>query len=192
MRLEPFSTRWAGVVTHWLIKEDNWKSLDLGVCARKMDPITFRMLSRKPKHNFHIYFDDYTNQPIGLVAFSDIDKVSKTARLWYLLGEKEYAGEGFTSKAVNEFLKYGFNELGLKSVYAWIVKDTEKGGKILKNNHFNYIGCRRHCHPLDGNLYDRSLYDLLATEFNEFNLGNQLKDSLYASASNFPEVIASP
>ncbi|MEX0721743.1 MAG: GNAT family protein [Balneolaceae bacterium] len=169
MKIEPFSTRWAGVVTHWLIEEENWKSLELGVSAQKLDPITFRNLSRQPKHEFYLYFDEKTGQPIGLVALSDINKTSKTARLWYMLGEKEFVQKGYTAKAVNECLKQGFNELGLTSIYVWIVKKNAKSGQVLESNFFNYIGCRRHCHPLDGTIYDRYLYDLLASEFQERN-----------------------
>lgn len=173
MKLEPFCTRWAGVATHWLIEEDNWKRLDLGVTAEKIDPITFRILSRNPSHKFFLYFDESSGEPIGVVGFSDINKNSKTARLWYLLGEKKFAKKGYTTRAVAECLKYGFNEMGLTSIYAWTVKDnSEKAGQIFEQNHFNYIGCRRRCHPLDGTVYDRALYDLLSVEYKERHLSS--------------------
>lgn len=169
MKIEQYSTRWAAVVTRWLSDEENLKWIKLGTEAQKIDPVTFRIMSQRPQHDFYLYFHEDTGQPIGLVAFSEIDLTAKSATLWYMLGEKDFAGKGYTTKAVNELLRHGFYELGLKSVYAWAVKDNIASVKILENNHFNYIGRRRQCHPVDGILRDRLLYDLLSEEFEARN-----------------------
>lgn len=170
MKVKPFDSRWTAVVAGWLHEEENWKWLQFGPDAHKLDPLTFRLMTQSAEHDFLLYYDDYHNQPIGLVAFSEIENLAKTARLWFVLGEKEYAGKGYTRRAVTESLRYAFFDLGLESVYARTVRENEASIEILEKNKFNYIGRRRHCQPIDGELEDQILYDLLATEFVESDI----------------------
>lgn len=167
MKLKPFDTRWIAIVAGWLNEQDNWKWLQFGSSTQKLDPLTFRMMAQSPDHEFHLICDDAINQPIGLVAFSDIDQTAKTARLWFVLGDKNYRGKGYAKKAVYECLRYAFFELGLHSVHARTVKENEASIAILEQCKFNFIGCRRQCQPLDGELCDQLLYDVLAVEFLE-------------------------
>lgn len=170
MKVQPFDPRWTAIAAGWLNEEENWKWLQFGSNTDKLDPLTFRLMTQSPEHDFHLFFDDLQNQPIGLVAFSDLDQVAKTARLWFVLGDKNYAGQGYTKRAVNECLRYAFFELGLQSVYARTVSENEASVEILENNRFNFIGRRRKCQPLDGELQDQLLYDLVSAEFLEQDL----------------------
>lgn len=188
MKLQQYSTRWAGVVTHWLISENSGKCMAPGNSERKLDPVTFRKMSEQPQHKIFVFFGDDENMPIGLVALSNIDLISKTARIWYLIGDKDHSNNDMATKAVNECLSYGFLNLGLESIYAWMVCDDRSSGQILTKNHFNFIGRRRQCHPADGKLYDRMLYDLLSTEFLEYNYEQYrsfLQHNEQSSLSNF-------
>jgi len=165
MKTEPFDPRWTAVAASWLNNEQNWKWIQAGSRAPRLDPVTFRIMTQRPSHSFHLFFDDERSEPIGLVALSDLDVVSRSASVWCVLGEKECAGRGYSSRAVNDCLAYGFNELGLESISAWTLPLNIASLHILRQNGFRYIGRQRRCHPLDGKLYDRLLYDLLAEEF---------------------------
>ena len=167
MKLKPFDSRWTAVVAGWLNEEKNWKWLQFGSSTQKLDPLTFRMMAQNPEHEFHLFYDDALSQPIGMVAFSDIDQNAKSARLWFVLGDKNYEGKGYTTKAVYECLRYAFFEMGLNSVYARTVKENEASIAILEQCKFNYIGRRRQCQPMSGELLDQLLYDVLAVEFLE-------------------------
>lgn len=165
MKLKPFDPRWTAIVAAWLNEEENWKWLQFGSGCEKPDPLTFRMMIQSPEHEFHLYFEDSQNQPIGLVAVSDIDHHAKTGRLWFVLGDKNLAGKGYTKGAVNEYLRYAFIDLGLNSITAHTVSENEASIRILENCNFNFIGRRRQCLPVKGKFYDQMLFDLLASEF---------------------------
>lgn len=177
MKTELFDSRWTAVAAGWLNNEENWKWLQVGSGTKKLDPVTFRIMTQRPAYSFHLYFDDERNEPVGLVALSDIDTIAKSATLWCVLGEKDFSGRGYSSSAVNECLHYGFNELGLETINAWTVPDNIASLHILKRNGFHYIGRKRRCHPLNELLYDRLLYDILSTEFVKGSYGKK-KNSL--------------
>jgi RimJ/RimL family protein N-acetyltransferase len=106
--------------------------------------------------------DDAT--PIGLVGLSNIAPAFRTATLWYVLGDKTYAGRGYTSRAVAGLLALAFTTLGLESLSAWAVEDNAPSIHVLRRNGFRPIGRQRQCHVIDGCPRDRLLFDLLASE----------------------------
>jgi len=59
-----------------------------------------------------------------------------------------------------------FRELGLHSINTWVVENNPSL-RIGERLHYNYIGRQRQCHMIDGRLYDRLLFDLLASEHRE-------------------------
>ncbi|MEX0608133.1 MAG: GNAT family protein [Balneolaceae bacterium] len=170
MKVQPFDQRWTAIVAGWLNEEENWKWLQYGSNTKKLDPLTFRVMTQNPEHDFLLFFNESQRQPIGLVSFSEIDQAAKTARIWFILGDKKYTGQGYTKRAVNECLRYAFLDLGLQSVYARTVSENKSSVEILEKNKFNYIGRRRQCHPIDGELNDQLLYDIVSVEFLETDL----------------------
>jgi RimJ/RimL family protein N-acetyltransferase len=64
-------------------------------------------------------------------------------------------------------LTLAFAELGLRAVNAWTVEINVPAQRVLERLGFRYIGRQRQCHCIDGQSYDRLLFDLLATEHRE-------------------------
>lgn len=56
-------------------------------------------------------------QPIGAVAFLDIDESQKRAELRKLIGERDVRGKGFAEEATRLWVEYGFCRLGLEKIY---------------------------------------------------------------------------
>lgn len=79
-----------------------------------------------------------------------------------MLGNKRYGG--CTTDACRMMLTLAFGELGLAVVNAWTLEINRAGRRVLERLHFNYIGRLRQCHCIDGQWFDRLLYDLLASE----------------------------
>jgi len=165
MMVEQFDPKWTALAAGWLSKEENWKWLQFGSGTQKLDPVSFRIMIQRPIHYFHLIQNPLSTQPIGLVALSQIDSAIKSASLWYVLGNKTFEGQGFTTLAVNNCIRYGFKELGLNSIQASVIPENVGSVRVLEKNHFNYVGTQRQCHIIDGTLRDRRLYDLLANEY---------------------------
>jgi RimJ/RimL family protein N-acetyltransferase len=107
---------------------------------------------------------DSDDTPIGLVALSNIARNFQTALLWYVLGDKSYRGQGYTTRAVSEMLTLGFTELALQTVNAWTLESNQPSIKVLTRNHFQLVGRQRRCHRIDGHAFDRLLFDVLRTD----------------------------
>ncbi len=109
----------------------------------------------------HLRFGDV---PIGIVALRDLSPNFKSAMLWYVLGDKTCSRHGYTTRAVRKLLHFGFADLGLEAVNAWTVEANIPSIRVLERNNFRLIGRLRSCHEIDGQKFDRLLFDLLASE----------------------------
>jgi RimJ/RimL family protein N-acetyltransferase len=153
------------VAADWLAAKENYQWLDFGSGVQTLSAASLKIMLQRGIHCIRGYTPEGTGEPIGLVALSNIHPDSKTATLWYLLGNKDYASHGYTSRAVRAMLGVAFGELRLNSVNAWAVEHNAASVRVLVKNGFQLIGRQRRCHCIDGKLYDRLMYDLLASEF---------------------------
>lgn len=152
-------------VTAWLADPENYRWLDFGNGIKPLHPASFQLMLQRPIHCLRAVLDPETQQPIGLVALSNITPDSKTATLWYVLGDKAYSGRGYLSQAVAALLKIAFEDLRLNSVTAWCAASNGPSRRILEKNGLQPMGRQRECHPLDGTLDDRLWYDMLAHDY---------------------------
>ena len=72
------------------------------------------------------------------------------------------------SDAMPMLLAHAFGQMGLESVQAWAVETNTASIRIIKRLNFRYVGRLRRCHAMNGRLYDRLLFDLLADEHYDF------------------------
>lgn len=147
--------------------KSNYKWFDFGGGKQILEAPLLKMMLNRDQHEFKLFTSrESDNKPIGMVALSDITYDFKTATLWYLLGEKNYAGQQFTTQAVGRMLNYAFGEFNLETIYAWAVESNKASIRVLEKNNFRLIGKRRKCHYVDGKARDRWLFDLLEEEHN--------------------------
>ncbi len=167
MQLQPIDTTTLQIVAQWMAAKENYQWLDFGNGNQILTPISLKIMSQRGIHLLRVFTSDSDDSPIGLVAFSNISPPFKTATLWYVLGNKAYAGKGYTTRAVSTLLTIGFTELRLATVNAWAVDQNTPSISVLKRNNFQLIGRQRECHYIDGRPFDRLLFDLLAAEHKE-------------------------
>lgn len=151
----------------WLAQRENYQWLDFGHGQQVVTAQTLAFMLRRDIHLLRLYTADETDEPIGLVALSDISAAFKSATLWYVLGDKRYGGLGYTTRAVAEMLTLGFRELRVRTVHAWAVERNAPSIAVLRRNNFRLVGRLRQCHEIDGRPCDRLLFDLLAREHTE-------------------------
>ncbi len=165
MHLKQLKTSDLETVSFWLSQEKNYQWLDFGNGTQKISAPVLKLMLQRKIHELRLFTSDESDDPIGLVALSDIDHKFRSAVLWYVLGNTSEARKKYTSRAAGEMIDIGFRKLNLNSIYAWTLEHNIGGRKVIENNNFRYIGKRRQCHYINGNAYDRLLYDLLNSEY---------------------------
>lgn len=165
--LRPPDAAALGRVAGWLADAATARWLDFGDGVQALSPATLAVMAKRSSHVLRVFTADGDDAVAGLVALSDVARTVGTARLWYVLGAKEHAGRGLTTRAVAGLLTLAFTELGLGAVNAWAVDGNVASMKVLARNGFRLVGRQRRCHLMDGGRHDRLLYDLLAEEHGE-------------------------
>jgi len=150
---------------HWLAQEENYRWLDFGLGRQTLDRVSLTVMSKRDIHILRVFTDKTEGNPIGLVALSDISVPFRSATLWYVLGDKNYSGRGYTSKAVAMMLEEGFVRRSLGVIRAWVVEANVPSIRVLEKNQFKFTGRERQCHYIDGRAYDRLLFDILRLEY---------------------------
>ena len=103
--------------------------------------IFLQLALSKKSNSYHTIVED--TKPIGFVAIFNIDFIDNLGELWYVLGDKDYAKRGITSKAVNNILEIAKEKLKLHTIHAWVVEDNIASSKVLTKNGFEYIGSQK-------------------------------------------------
>lgn len=156
-------------VAGWLQEDRNQRWLDFGGGRKSVDAVGLKVMCQRPLHWLRVYVPDGQEQPVGIVGLSNVDFEFRTAEAWCVLGEKEYGRRDLTVRAGAELLEQAFGAMELRSVFAWTVEVNRGGRRLLERLHFNYVGRRRRCHMVEGRLYDRLLFDLLAEEYRGYD-----------------------
>ena len=169
MKLLPLDTpEIVELAASWLAQKENYQWLDFGNERQLITPALLKVMAQRETHFLRVFTADKDDIPIGVVALNGVDRVFKTGTFWGLAGEKSFRYRGYGTLAASRFLTLVFRELGLHSVYTWVV-DGNPSLKIVERAEFRYIGRQRQCHVIDGRPYDRLLFDLLASEHREID-----------------------
>lgn len=103
-----------------------------------------------------------------MVCLEDINRDVGTARFWGVAGDQSFGARGYATRAGSRILTLAFGELGLRAVHTWVVEGNPSIRGVERLN-FRFIGRQRQCHSIDGHLYDRLWFDLLASEHREID-----------------------
>lgn len=152
----------------WLADRAIYPWLDFGDGHALITPSWLKITAKRRTHVIRVFTDDVANRPIGIVAFDHVNPDFRTATIWAALGNKSFARQGYTTRAVSELLTFGFQQLGLHSVNTWVVAHNVSAS-IPPRLHFREVGRLRECHRMDGRYFDRVLFDLLASEHRPLN-----------------------
>ena len=167
MELRPLDNDACRLAASWLAQKENYQWLDFGNGIQALGAPSLKIMAQRGLHLMRVFTADSGDSPIGLVALSNIAPGFKTATLWFLLGDKSYANQGYTTRAVSKILTRGFGESGLQAVNAWAVDRNAPSIKTIQRNNFRLVGRLRKCHYIDGRPCDRLLFDILKSEHQE-------------------------
>jgi RimJ/RimL family protein N-acetyltransferase len=152
----------------WLAQKEIYQWLDFGGGRQIVTPALLKIMAQRDTHFLRLYASPRDGAPIGLCGLNNVDRVSRTAMFWGAAGDKSFRNRGYGTLAARTFLSLIFRELGLHSINTWVAEHNPSL-RIGERLHYRYIGRQRQCHMIDGRLYDRLLFDLLASEHRALN-----------------------
>lgn len=169
MRLLPLeSPDFITLVAGWLARPENSQWIDVGGGRQPVTPALVKIMAQRETNVLRVFTADDDETPIGVVGLQNVDRQSKTATIWIVLGDKAMGGRLYPSRAVAKMLTLGFTDLGLRAINTWIVEHN-RSRAIARRLRFRYIGRQRQCHYIDGQPFDRLWFDILASEHTERN-----------------------
>jgi RimJ/RimL family protein N-acetyltransferase len=154
------------LVADWLGRKDNYQWLDFVDGPQTLTPECLHIALQRGTDLLRLFTSAADDTPIGVVGLSGVNRHSRTATLWVVLGDKSHSGRGYGSQAASKMLTLGFVTLGLHSINAWIVEHNPSV-HVANRVRFRPMGRQRQCHYIDGRVYDRLWFDLLASEHEE-------------------------
>ncbi len=156
--ISPIEPDLFALAARWLADSDINRWLTSEWRGRAAEPAMLAIAVRAKKNRIFAVRQD--GDPVGLVGLADIDPMDRCAMAWYLLGDPSRAGKGVITDAVGQMCRTAFDEMGLRSVYAWIMEPNDKSRRVLEKNGFRPAGRLRHAADLDGKPVDRVYFDL--------------------------------
>lgn len=85
---------------------------------------------------FIIYFSE---SPVGLAYFKNINQLDKTAEWGIFIHSKKYRGQGIGSKSAKLSLESGFNELNLENIYLEVFKNNTSAINVYEKFGFKTV-----------------------------------------------------
>lgn len=98
---------------------------------------------------------DIDGEVVGCIGLSDIE--GHKAAVGYWLAEPHW-GQGIVTRAVKLISRYGFEEVGLRRIYAHVFPFNRASARVLEKNAYKLEGRLRKEAEKDGKLYDMLLY----------------------------------
>jgi diamine N-acetyltransferase len=102
---------------------------------------------------------------IGNVGLHDVDWKNRSAAFGIALGEKQYWGRGYGTKATKTVLRYAFGELNLHRVELEVFAYNPRAIRCYEKAGFRHEGTRRQSHFHDGQYHDAYRMGILREEF---------------------------
>ena len=109
-------------------------------------------LLENPQNKVGIVLED--GEPIGAVAYLDIDAKQRRAELRKLIGQKSARGKGFAEEATRLWIRYGIESLGLEKIYVSTLQTHLRNIQLNESIGFRVEGVLQREVLIDGERYD--------------------------------------
>jgi RimJ/RimL family protein N-acetyltransferase len=164
--IEPLRPEQYSTVAGWLSRPEINRWLTADWRNRPVNDTLIAMVVRNHKRN-RLFLVRDEGHACGLASLADLDVVDRTAMVWYALGDSRLSGQGVTSEAVRQLARLSVRELGLASLYAWVMQDNIASLKVMHKAGFREAGRIRSAALSGEKLVDRIYFDLIASEIGE-------------------------
>jgi RimJ/RimL family protein N-acetyltransferase len=123
--------------------------------------IYFLMALKDKKNVYYTITLENSREPVGFVALINIDHGDQFGQLWYVVGDGARRSKGIMTKALHLLLAKARSDLGLHSVFTWVVDDNIASIRVLEKCGFTRMGVQREAYCYKGEYKNRILFDRL-------------------------------
>ena len=123
-----------------------------------------RIVMDKSRVDFSIIKNE-SEQYIGFCGLINIDRITRKAELYNVIGEKKIHGKGLGTEAYMITVNYGFIELGLNRIYGYQNVDNHAALKAVNRIGWSLEGTLRQDLWAHGKLYDKNVVSILRKDW---------------------------
>ena len=132
-------------------------------CAKSWIASTLENFKNGKSYEFGICLKDKPKSVVGCVSLVLGKGDAKKAELGYWVDKKLW-GNGIATEATKALINYGFNDLGLNSIFARHYDINPASGRVMTKVGMRYVGRMRQHECRFGEYHDVEYYDLLNTD----------------------------
>jgi diamine N-acetyltransferase len=136
-----------------------------GPMTMEQETVWFDKLVANEEQIAFTVYERATSRPIGTAGLHGIHRHDRTAEFGIGLFEKDCWGKGYGTETARLVVRYGFQHVGLNSVWLKAAAFNERGIKSYIRAGFKPAGRFRQGTFRNGALHDVVLMDVLASEF---------------------------
>lgn len=119
----------------------------------------------KNNRGFKVISNSKNDIFIGFICLSDMSRYDGYMEMEYAVADK-YRNNGYATQAVKMMLDYGFKEMDLSVIAAWVRSHNKASAKVLEKCSFTFEGrLRRHARDKS----DTLCYSILREEWEKIN-----------------------
>ncbi|MFY0644167.1 MAG: GNAT family N-acetyltransferase [Bacteroidia bacterium] len=113
---------------------------------------------------FHL-IEKKTSKLIGWCGFHTWYIDHNRAELGYVLNDESHMNKGYMTEVLNEVLKYGFEQMQLHRIEAFVGSNNTPSLKLTSRFNFTQEGLLREHYCKEGKMEDSLIFGLLKSEF---------------------------
>lgn len=114
---------------------------------------------------YHQIIDKKTNKIIGWCGFHTWYTDHNRAEIGYGLFDDNYKRKGIMSEAIVSIVNYGFNNMNLERIEAFVSPSNTPSLKLLKRMKFKEEGLLKHHYFHNNKMDDSKVFGLLKSEY---------------------------
>lgn len=111
---------------------------------------------------FFLLIETESGRTLGQCGFHNWNRFHDRGEVFYFLLQDEDKGKGYMKEALEPILQYGFEEMKLHRIEAFVAPWNEPSIRLLDHFGFQKEGLAREHYLVNGNYEDSVMYSLLA------------------------------
>lgn len=131
----------------------------------KLSRIHYAHTNKRTEYKVFDLIKKDTKEVIGSCGFHNWYTEHDRAEVGYFLYDK-FQNKGFMSEALYKVIQYGFSQMKLNRIEAFVGPDNIPSKRLMDKFNFNYEGLMREHYKHKDEIQDSIIYSLLKSEYN--------------------------